>query len=262
MAVVDKVQQEYWMLEQSATVTALLLPWFPSTGNKIKDIATKNLFTILEEYVETRRKADVPSSDAIDLLLAYGSTTKDTITLILTIIFAGVINTGVTCNPPFFSTLARSDSPLTPLLLACWALLYLSLHREWKEKVSREVNALIQTHTDITSSDPLHKRLSVIPVSAWEEGMPSLDLVIRETLRLTMNGALLRRNILEDLEITGKRLPKGHFLAYPLSDAHLNPDIYKNPTEFDPTRFMPGREEDKRQTYAYLGWGTGKFGNF
>ena len=92
--------------------------------------------------------------------------------------------------------------------------------------------------------------------------MPSLDLVIRETLRLTMNGALLRRNVLEDLEITGKRLPKGHFLAYPLSDAHLNPDIYKNPTEFDPTRFMPGREEDKRQTYAYLGWGTGKFGNF
>jgi len=92
--------------------------------------------------------------------------------------------------------------------------------------------------------------------------MPSLDLVIRETLRLTMNGTLLRRNILEDLEIMSKRLPKGHFLAYPLSDAHLNPDIYENPTEFDPTRFMPGREEDKRQTYAYLGWGAGKFGNF
>lgn len=110
MAVVDKVQKEYWMLQKSATVTALLLPWFPSTGKKIKDIATKNLFTILEEYIKLRRQADVPDSDAIDLLLAYGSTTKDTITLILTIIFAGVINTGVTCNRPLFFYI---DSPLS-----------------------------------------------------------------------------------------------------------------------------------------------------
>ena len=113
-------------------------------------------------------------------------------------------------------------------------------------------------HTNAISSDPLHKRLSAVPVSAWEEGIPTLDLVLRETLRLTMNGTVLRRNIWEDLSITNKRLPKGDFLAYPLSDAHLNPDIYDDPHVFDPTRFLPGREENKKQNYGYVAWGAGE----
>ena len=121
-----------------------------------------------------------------------------------------------------------------------------------------EVNAIIETHTNTTSSDPLHKRLSAIPVSAWEEGMPTLDLALRESLRLTINVTALRRNIFEDLNIMNKRVPKGDFLAYPISDAHLNPDIYDTPHAFDPTRFLPGREEDKKQEYGYVAWGAGK----
>ena len=117
---------------------------------------------------------------------------------------------------------------------------------------------MIQTHTNTISSDPLHKRLSAIPVSAWEEGMPVLDLIIRETLRLTMNATFLRRNVLEDITIGNKRLPRGHFLAYQVADAHLNPDIYDNPTQFDPSRYLPGREEHKKQAHAYLGWGSGE----
>ena len=140
----------------------------------------------------------------------------------------------------------------------CWLLLYLSFNKHWKQKVTEEVNTIIETYTNAPSSDPLHERLSAIPVSAWEDAMPTLDLVIRETIRLTINGAFLRRNINDDLHIVNKRLPKGHFMAYTAADAHLNPDIYDNPTEFDPARFLPGREEHKRQTHAYLGWGAGE----
>jgi len=88
--------------------------------------------------------------------------------------------------------------------------------------------------------------------------MPTLDLVLRESLRLTMNGAAIRRNLLQDLDIMNKRLPKGDFLTYSFSDAHLNPDIYDAPNVFDPMRFLPGREEDKKQNYGYLAWGAGK----
>jgi len=236
-AVVDKLQKDYWLLEKSATPTALLLPWFPSKDKKNKEAATKRLFTTLHDYVELRKKSDVPTLDAIDILLGKGLSSEDTISVILSIIFAGVINTGIN---------------------SCWALLFLSFHKEWKQKVIEEVNALIQTHTNTISTDPLHKRLSAIPVSAWEEGMPTLELVLRETLRLTMNGTALRRNIFQDLNITNKRLPKGDFLAYSLSDAHLNPDIYDSPHDFDPTRFLPGREENKKQNYGYIAWGAGR----
>jgi cytochrome P450 len=103
----------------------------------------------------------------------------------------------------------------------------------------------------------LHKRLAAIPVSAWEEEMPTLDLVLRETLRLTMNGTMLRRNLIEEFSVANKKIRQGAFVVYPVSDAHMNPDIYTDPMQFDPTRFIPGREEDKKQAHAYIGWGSG-----
>ena len=78
--------------------------------------------------------------------------------------------------------------------------------------------------------------------------MPTLDAVLRETLRLTLNGLALRRNTLREGTLNipggGGEVSKGAFLAYDISDAHLNPDTYTDPGTFDPERFYRGREED------------------
>jgi len=187
--------------------------------------------------VERRKAAAAPTSDAIDLLLAEELDNEAIVGFVLNVIFAGVVNTGVN---------------------SCWTLLFLAYNKEWKTRVSNEVNSLITKHTDTTSSDPLHKRLAAIPIDAWEDEMPILDSVIRETLRLVMNGTALRRNILEDLPVAGKTIPIGNFMAYSLHDVHMNPDIYPNPSKFDPERYGPGREEDKKVTFGYLGWGAGR----
>jgi cytochrome P450 len=93
--------------------------------------------------------------------------------------------------------------------------------------------------------------------------MPTLDLALRETIRLVVNLTALRRNIPGgggSISIPGGvgEVPNGGFLAYSISDAHLNPNIYTDPGTFDPERFNPGREEDKREPYAFLGWGAGE----
>jgi len=233
----DRLQTLYWTLEKSSTPTSLLLPWFPGPAKKRKTAATKELFEILDGYVERRKAATTPSSDAIDLLLGQDLDNGAIIGFILSVIFAGVVNTGVN---------------------SCWTLLFLAHNKEWKTRVSNEVNSLITKHTDTTSSDPLHKRLAAIPISAWEDEMPILESVIRETLRITMNSTALRRNIVEDLPVSGKIIPRGNFMAYSLGDVHMNPDIYPNPSKFDPDRYSPGREEDKKVTFGYLGWGAGR----
>ena len=176
----------------------------------------------------------------------------------LGVIFAGVINTGLGC---LFSLFQIIDIMLITLSLqiACWALVYLSFHDEWKVKAKAEVDALVNKHTANSSNEPLHQRLASIHVSAWEEEMPVLDLIIRETLRISFNGLSLRRNLLEDLTISGGLVKPGDFVAYSLADVHLNPEIYSRPYEFDPARFAPGREEDKKGTFSYLGWGAGAF---
>ncbi|KII87907.1 hypothetical protein PLICRDRAFT_42425 [Plicaturopsis crispa FD-325 SS-3] len=234
---VERLSKLYWELEKSATPVKLLLPWFPSKAKKDGENATMGLYMMLNDYVELRRNAKVPSSDAIDVLIQDGTDNPTIIGFILGVVFAGVINTGIN---------------------SCWVLIFLAAHPEWKARATAEVNALVSTHTNTTGSDPLHKRLAAIPMSAWEEEMPVIELIIRETLRLIINGTLLRRNVAQPLEIDGKIIDKAAFLAYNTSDVHLNSDIYSDPLTFDPSRFNPGREEDKKGTFTYLAWGAGR----
>ncbi len=86
-----------------------------------------------------------------------------------------------------------------------------------------------------------------------------MDLIIRETIRMSMSGTFLRRSVGKDVEVQGVMVQKGDFLAYPASDVHMNKDIYTDPEKFDPARFEIGREEDKKVYFGYLGWGVGKF---
>ena len=176
----------------------------------------------------------------------------------LGVIFAGVINTGLGC---LFSLFQIIDIMLITLSLqiACWALVYLSFHDGWKAKAKAEVDALVNKHTTNSSNEPLHQRLASIPVSAWDEEMPVLELIIRETIRIIVTGLILRRNLSEDMKFSGGLVKPGDFVAYSLADVHLNPEIYSQPYEFDPARFTPGREEDKKGTFSYLAWGAGAF---
>lgn len=233
-----KLEYNYEIIRQSATPMALIFPWLPNLGLIRKAGACWRLYNIFHGYVEQRKKAVSNSCHgAIDFLLARGLESRDIIGVLLGIIFAAVVSI---------------SAPLT------WTLFYLSIHKEWKQKVIDEVEALVRNHSDDTLSDPIHKRLAAIPISVWETETPIIDLVIRETLRFVVNGTAIRRNLFEDINIAGKHIPKRHYLLYCLSDAHMNPDIYTNPDEFDPARFLPGRAEDKKSPYAYLGWGAGR----
>jgi sterol 14-demethylase len=126
---------------------------------------------------------------------------------------------------------------------ACLILLYISYHTHWKSTVHAEVQAI------------LHKRLSSLPIAVWEDEMPTIDLVLRETIRLVVNGTALRRNLPDgsggNLKMSGGEVevPSGGFMAYSLTDAHMNPG------GFDPERFSPGREGE---AYLFLGWGAGE----
>lgn len=91
-------QKHYWILEKSATPTALLFPWFPGPAKRAKKASTKVLFTKLWGYIEDRKKAQVPNSDAIDLLLSLGMDNEAIIQFVLGVIFAGVVNTGMSCT--------------------------------------------------------------------------------------------------------------------------------------------------------------------
>lgn len=118
---------------------------------------------------------------------------------------------------------------------------------------------MIAKHGSLPASAPVHQQLATIPLQAWETELQTMDMIIRESMRLNVVGAALRRNVEQDVAVEGVDIKRGDFLVYDLFDTHMNPEIYSNPTSFDPSRFGPGRHEDQKTPLSYLAWGAGSF---
>ena len=83
--------------------------------------------------------------------------------------------------------------------------------------------------------------------------MPALDSVIRGTVCLTFGSSVLRRNVMHDLPIADKIIPKGGFLAYPLADTHLDPEIYLVPIQLGMAK--SGRRTRREHFHTWAGAG-------
>lgn len=70
-----RIEKLFMDLQSSATPISLVLTWFLSPAKMSGMLATTELFTMLRSYVDNRRNA-VPSSDAIDMLIADGESTQ------------------------------------------------------------------------------------------------------------------------------------------------------------------------------------------
>ncbi|KAJ6547030.1 cytochrome P450 [Mycena capillaripes] len=232
-----RLSELFLLHEQSASPISLLLPWLPGSAKRTQKKATKGLFDILSHYVDLRRKSSPKSTDALDMLIADGHDDATIISYTLGIIFVGVVSTGMNVG---------------------WILLYLADKPEWKEKVAEEVRALLFNHVNSLESESFHHRFSAVPLIAWEEEMPILDAVIKETMRFTMSGTALRRNIGGDMQVAHKTIRDSDFVAYSLGDAHFDGGIYPDPHSFDPARFFEQRGGKITAPFPFLGWVLGR----
>jgi sterol 14-demethylase len=66
------------------------------------------------------------------------------------------------------------------------------------------------------------------------------------------------RTILRDLEYRGHVLPAGDLAMVAPAVTHRLPHLFADPERYDPDRFAPGREEDRRTQFALIGFGGGK----
>lgn len=98
-----------------------------------------------------------------------------------------------------------------------------------------------------------------VPIDAWENEFPLVDMCLKDSIRLQMTGATFRKNITDQsipLNKAGTEvIPSGAYVTYPVGDIHYDPQLYPNPDEWDPSRYMPERAEDKKIQYGYMGWG-------
>ena len=95
--------------------------------------------------------------------------------------------------------------------------------------------------------------------AGWEEivGFKYLDAVVQEIGRLHHPAPALPRMVVKEFEFDGYRVPEGSLVLYSPAASHRMPEAFERPEEFDPERFLPPREEHRREPFGLVTFGGG-----
>ena len=137
----------------------------------------------------------------------------------------------------FLMMAAHDTSTITTSAVAY----YLGKHPEWQEKVRAESLALGESPPDMAALDRLG----------------TLDLVIKESLRLVAPVPSLVRKTVRDTDLLGHYVPANTLVSVTPWVNHLLPEYWPDPHRFDPERFAPDRREDKAHRMAWMPFGGG-----
>ena len=125
-----------------------------------------------------------------------------------------------------------------------WGIYLLGRYQEVQDKVIEEIDAVFGDDKDRpVTMDDLRK-------------LTYLEQAIKETLRKYPPGAMLIRELVDDLEIDGHVIPKSTQVIVYILIIHHNPAIWENPESFDPDRFSK-ENCDKRHPYAFIPFSAG-----
>src|SRR5687767_12547140 len=137
-----------------------------------------------------------------------------------------------------FALMAAHDT--TTITMTTMAY-YLAKNPEWQERCRAESQAIGKRELDFEDLDKL----------------PSLDLVMKESLRLCSPVPGLPREAVKDTQVLGFHIPKGTLVNVATFTNHYLAEYWPDPERFDPERFAPERREDKIHQYAWEPFGGG-----
>jgi cytochrome P450 len=141
-------------------------------------------------------------------------------------------------NHMIFLMMAAHD---TSTITSTATAYYLAKHPHWQERARAESLALGDDIPDIEALERLH----------------TLDLVIKEALRLVAPVPTMARKTVRDTEVLGHFLPEGTLVGVSPTVNHYLPEYWTDPHRFDPERFSDERREDKSHRFAWIPFGGG-----
>ncbi|WP_026734343.1 cytochrome P450 [Fischerella sp. PCC 9605] len=130
----------------------------------------------------------------------------------------------------------------TTATLISWVLFELGSHPEWRDRLREELDRVV-------GDAPLQ-------VEHLKQ-LPQMTNVLKEAERLYPPVYGIPRGVVKDIEYAGYRIPAGWYVDISPMLTHRLPELYTDPDRFDPERFAPPREEDKKHPFALVGFGGG-----
>ena len=87
--------------------------------------------------------------------------------------------------------------------------------------------------------------------------MPLADAAVREALRLHPSVMMMQRRTINDCEIGGYHIPANTILFIAPQYVHRMGEYWDEPEKFDPDRWLEPRNEHKRHSFSFVGFGGG-----
>ncbi|MFN8498953.1 MAG: cytochrome P450 [Anaerolineae bacterium] len=131
----------------------------------------------------------------------------------------------------------------TTTSLSAWLFWEMALRPDWAARVRAELDEVMSAHEGLTTEATRQMKV--------------LGYVIDEVGRLHAPVRNAPRGVVKEFEFGGYTVPVGTQIRYSIAATHMLPTVWDNPTVFDPQRFAPGREEQKRHPFAFLPFGAG-----
>ncbi|XP_072954884.1 obtusifoliol 14-alpha demethylase [Typha angustifolia] len=234
----DDVSALFHDLDNGMQPISVIFPYLPIPAHRRRDKARARIAEIFSTIIKSRKSSGQSEEDMLQCFIdsKYKDgrpTTEGEVTgLLIAALFAGQHTSSITST---------------------WTGAYLCRFKQYLVAAVEEQKELLKKHGDKIDHDILSE-------------MDVLYRCIKEALRLHPPLIMLLRHSHSDFTVKtreGKEydIPKGHIVATSPAFANRLPHIYKDPDNYDPDRFAPGREEDKAAgAFSYIAFGGGRHG--
>ncbi|HKE23397.1 MAG TPA: cytochrome P450 [Bryobacteraceae bacterium] len=218
----------YHDLEAGVNLVAFFKPDWPLPAMRRRDRGRDNIARLLTGVLAERRARIAADEDFVDTLLAARYSDgralhdREIIGLLLTLIFAG---------------------QHTSAVMAAWTGILLLQQPRYLDRVLIELRRL-------PAAGPL-----TVPLL---KSLVMLERCTKEAERMYPPLVMLMRAILKDFTYEGHVLPAGDLAMIAPAVTHRLPQVFRSPDTYDPDRFSPGRDEDRRTQFSLIGFGGGK----
>lgn len=189
----DTTLRLFETIAESTTPYQIIFPWLPSPALFKRYIAGTRMYMIFQKIINKRKTQGSREDDALQFLIDQGDDTKRILRFVVGILFAGQLNSGIN---------------------AATTLCYMAANPRWIAQIRNEIWATVEKYTP-GDKGSLPDRLAKVPLEGWENDFPTVELCLRESIRLQLPGTTFRRNVSEkEIRISDKEvIPPGAFVV-------------------------------------------------
>jgi sterol 14-demethylase len=224
----EEFARVYHDLERGVTPLSYIHAELPLPSFRRRDQARVRLVEMITEIIDARRKSGKTGEDFLQTLMEAryqngAALSEHEITgMLLAAMFAGHHTSSVT---------------------TAWTMIELLRNRDYHDRVVDELDAVLGGDEHVT-----YQKLRDIVAT---------EAAVKESLRLHPPLFMLVRVVKQPYQYKQYTFDEGTWLIVSPTVAHQIPTIFRDPMRFDPDRFAPPREEDKRD-FAYIPFGGGR----